>query len=733
MNFPDLSQISWQPWLPASWIGALAALLIIAAIIAYGRESSAGRWRAALLGGLRLGLIGWLTVLMLGPSAATDEPLVGKPTLLILLDRSASMLTPDMGRQSRWDYLMQNWLTPQQLRALESGFDVSLYTFDQQPQSHARFLPQDPHAPFGDQSLYHRSIGQLLRQLPGAAMLILGDGHDTQQDDPADLIAAAAAAGSTLHTVAVGTNYVAPGFSLVALPVQEWLLPNEAGQVLVQLRQVGLDRGRLAIGLRGPGPAIKTDLDFNGQPARTLTLDLPRFTRPGTYEFQITAQVSAEGLKTPGQTQSVFVEVRDRPIRVLMLEGEPYWDTRHIARALRGDPQVELVQVTRIGPKKTQTLTTRIAPNPSPQPAQEFRDDDVILLGRGVEHLLTPQAAESLARHIASGKGHLVFTRGRPYNPDTPAGQAIAQRLGPLEPLTWGPLPPAFAQPASLSLTPIGQSHPLLTPLVTRLTWAALPSLSLLHQGRSVKPATVLLANLPVADKTQAPAIAAMNYGSGKVIALLAEGWWQWAMASPNNAVATETFWRHTVRWLALGEADSGKGWQLRLGRSVLPADETQLIELSHAGQPDSKPQAPKLTLIAADGTRQTPVLEPQEDSGRRWITRPRVQQPGAWTARLEAPTGPAIERRFSVYDPQTERMHSEARPQFLRRLAEQTGGLFFPGDQPADLARRFLQLDQARTITPPPQRIPLGGWMLAATLLWLTVEWIGRRKAGLR
>src|SRR5690606_25356870 len=69
-------------------------------------------------------------------------------------------------------------------------------------------------------------------------------------------------------------------------------------------------------------------------------------------------QVVATPVPLPGETESelqdvylgnnsrwVFLQVSTDRIKVAMFEGEPYWDTKFLARVLREDPQVELTSI----------------------------------------------------------------------------------------------------------------------------------------------------------------------------------------------------------------------------------------------------------------------------------------------------------------------------------------------------------------------------------------------------
>ena len=50
--------------------------------------------------------------------------------------------------------------------------------------------------------------------------------------------------------------------------------------------------------------------------------------------------------------RTLFARVVDEKPRVLLLEAEPYWETKFLQRVLRADPNLELTSVFQLSPKK---------------------------------------------------------------------------------------------------------------------------------------------------------------------------------------------------------------------------------------------------------------------------------------------------------------------------------------------------------------------------------------------
>ncbi len=66
------------------------------------------------------------------------------------------------------------------------------------------------------------------------------------------------------------------------------------------------------------------------------------------HRYEIHAETPSEEVTTVNNTAAVLVRVIDEPVRVLLLEGQPYWDTKFLIRTLAADPSVELTSVVRM-------------------------------------------------------------------------------------------------------------------------------------------------------------------------------------------------------------------------------------------------------------------------------------------------------------------------------------------------------------------------------------------------
>lgn len=740
------TELVWRPAAAPMHILALAVVLGLLAVAVYARTFRSQPARSSALLVMRLAVITAFGALLMGPSTippSTTES--GRGNLTILLDTSGSMLTEDCAGRPRIRYAIDRWLTPEQLAVLSQKIDVRLVGFDASSRAlPAGSLHQPSELSTGARSTnYGAALRDALHDARGDhTLLVIGDGHDTEQRSLSATIALARKRGAPIYTVAVGSTSSPRDLALVAVPRQEYLLPGEAGQIVVSVHQVEADAATTMVRLRGDGVAEDRPIRFAGRAEATIELPVGR-DEPGVYEYTVSVDPVEGEIVTDNNSHTVFVEVTARRIRVLVLEGEPYWDTKFLAQALRSDPRIELTYISQVtqAPGKRAGIVTRGEREAVTVPSgrEQFAAYDVVVLGRGIEHLLTPDAAGALAEHVATGAGHVVFARGRPYDADTPAGRDLQQRLAALEPVAWGRgLEPGADQP-TLRLTPEGLINPAFafTGLPGAGTGdqitAALPSLTTLPVVANLKPATRALA---VLSSSGAPAIVTMNYGSGRVFAVLGEGLWQWSLLPPRLSRyngAFDSFWSNAIRGLAMGgEFQPGQDISMKLGRTSVRLGDPQVIDVTlKLAAPEAF--VPSLRLIGPDGQSHTASLGQVPGLETRYATSFTPQQTGAWSAVLDAPPlSPARQtRRFSVYDLNVERLRTAARPQVLRELAEQTGGEFFTADQEVDLADRLRRQRVAQIIPLRAEYAWDRAWVMAVLLGWMGIEWIARRQGG--
>src|SRR5262249_45839062 len=153
--------------------------------------------------------------------------------------------------------------------------------------------------------------------------------------------------------------------------------------------------------------------------------------KPGLYRYEVRADPLPGEVSQANNLATSLVRVVDKPVRVLLLEGKPYWDAKFLMRTLLLDPSIELDSVVRVGAKRfmRRTLSRSAKEAAAADPVQEewkvlpdfaeflAREDclpsyQMVVLGRDADVFLTEPVLAQLRTWIGREGGSLVCYRG---------------------------------------------------------------------------------------------------------------------------------------------------------------------------------------------------------------------------------------------------------------------------------------------------------------------------------
>lgn len=737
----------WQPVASPLHIALGAFVLCSLAVFAYLRVMSAHRTASTLLLLMRLCVIGAVATLLMGPSR--EEPQAEsseKSQLVVLLDTSESMRTEDCGSDARIDFVTRQVLDPEQLRQLQEDFQVEYLGFDERIHPLALGqLQQDPAklATGRATHLVESVAGVLVQMNPkaGDAVILISDGRDT---DDASMQPAAALASSKdvpIYAVSVGGTESSVDAALLAVPLQDYLLPNEPGGILVKLYQAGLNDESATVRVKQGDTTEQYPVRFSD--AGVMEVQVPvRQQEPGQYQYEVSIDPVGEEAEVANNRQVLFCEVMQRRIRVLLLEGQPFWDSKFPAQSLRRDERIELTQITQLGRGNRETIVSRVEDHGPQLPStpQEWAEYDVVMLGRGLENVLDKSAAEELVHFVGNG-GHLILMRGLPYDRESPGGEQIGDVLQVVEPVVWGS---GQLQELSIELTPSGRVSQWLTPVKMGTDVGSalerLPGFDVMSTVARAKPGTVVLARAHAAGgpaEGGMPALVTMNYGRGTVAGVLGEGHWRWSLLTPENEDLRgfyDTLWSNLVRWLSMGgDFQPGQQVALTLSRVASRLGDELSVDVAYKHEPAIGAD-PVLELEGPDGTSAEIALHPLPGSSPRFQATLEPDQVGVHHVTLTAPgmTPAEIRKSFSVYDVNLERLQTAANAMPLRILAEHSGGAFYQAEYVDDLQDQLRRHRQSLLSPPRLEYIWDQGVIMTLLLVWMGLEWIFRRLTGL-
>ena len=739
----------WQPIAAPLHIAAGAAVLTALTLFAYLRVFRARPVSSSILLVMRLAVIGAISALLMGPSREQPQPeSTRKPKLSILVDTSESMRTEDCDGASRLAHAASTVLGPEQLRELKEGFRVETRGFDERvhPLPERRLYTDPTDLATGRATYLAESVTQTLSQMRGRdegdVLLIVSDGRDTEDASVQPAAALAESKRIPIYAVAVGGDQSTTDAALLAVPMQESLLPGEPGAIMVKVYQSGLDGTSTTVTVTSGDEVTRLPVEIGNGSVVELQIPIKQ-DEPGQYQYEVSLDTVGDETELTNNRQTVFCEVMERRLRVLVLEGQPFWDTKFLAQSLRKDERVELTQISQLGTERRETIVSRVERGTPevPRTPEEWSEYDVVILGKNLENVLDREGAERLVSFVVDGGGHVVFARGPAYSRDSAAGMELAEVLQRLEPVVWGN---QQMQQLSLELTPSGRTSNWMSPTKMGLdaqdAFTRLPGFEVMQTVEREKPGTLVLARAfaeggPAGSGV--PALTSMNYGRGTVIGILGEGLWKWSLLPPESQDLRgfyDTFWSNLVRWLALGgDFPPGQQVALQLSRTTARLGDEVTVDIAYKHE-SAEGAVPRLQLTGPDGEIVDVAVHELPGAFPRYRATITPAEVGVHQVELSAPgMNPSqLSRNFNVYNVNLERLRTAVNPMPLRILAEHSGGAFLTPEEGLDLDEMLSR--HLAALTMPPKLIYLWdrGLILTLLLVWMGVEWITRRMVGL-
>lgn len=723
----------------------LAALTVLVVVALRDLRDEPSRRRRWVLGGLRVatGVALWLVAVQ---PEWTGERIRREPgRLAVLVDGSRSMAVK-AGRTSRADRartLLERWVGESE------GRRTSFYVFgaeahSAQAEALLEELPTDADATRIVPSVREVTSGDSRGDL--GAVVVVSDGADT--DGPPS--PQGVPEGVRVHAVAVGDDVALRDDAIVRVEADPIGFLRQPAEVRVVVRSSGGDADAIPVTLREGGEVIRETearLDDDGVGA----VEIP-FTpeKLGRAVYRVSIPVEPDDAVPENNERAFLVRVTRDRLRVLLVAGQPTWDVRFLRAFLKRDPAIDLISffILRTGADMTMASPDELALIPFPTD-ELFREHlgsfDVVLFQNfdfgpyGMSPYL-PRIRDYVRRggSFAMIGGDLSFASGG--YPNTPVAEILPVEMPPAPAEEGRALVPGMFRPEPV---PDLMRHPLLELVpdsaANAAAWkslAPLPGANRLSGLRSDARALLVHPDERRGGEPM-PVLAVGEAGEGRVLALGTDGSWRWGMATAGetgDASAYDRFWDRTVRWLARDPAL--EPCQITTDRERYGPD-AKVRARAWVRDDRYEPRVDRGVRFevldeAGEVLGQAPARTGGD--GRAGAEVPGPAQPGGYrlAVRLEDEVEPSCDVGFVVEAGGLELADPRARPDWLRALAEETGGTF--QSDPAEVAD-LDALDATRVrslglVTVSPFATP---WAFLIVVALLAAEWIVRRRWGHR
>jgi hypothetical protein len=729
-----VSQIVFDPIVPAPVVALIGLVLLALTIRVYWRVGAGlgGARKVALLL-FRVAGLGLLLLLLLQPSERqTLPPPTRDRVTLVGLDSSLSMNQHDAGNLRRID-AAKNLLEDAGALTRDgqpADGDLRLFEFSDD----ARPLQKSVYnlVPTGKTTRFDKSINTML-STPDAseavnALVLLTDGHDFEMVNPVKTGLAAHARQTPIYAVALGRQGKVRDVAVRITGYQPYCYVKQKAHVSATLRLVGCELEDLTVQLLRAGQVLQTK-HVNAQQAQELPVEF-EVAEPetGQYEYEVRVLPLPDEVDTANNSAITYLNVIDQQIRVLLLEGDPYWDTTFLQRSLMRNDKFDVDALIQFGSKRVRAIRKTPAAGElhAPRTLDEFAAYDVVILGRAVDSLLASDggATNLLDQYVNERGGTVIFSRGPAFN----QGGG-----GELEPVIWGD---SARDHVRLDATAEGRG---LAPFrALRDGEGGIEALPELVAGRSPKETKPLAATFAAATSRDggAPEAAMVHrrYGRGQVVSMGVDGLWRWELNAKADSAnsAFDRFWDQMILWLLAGrDFIPSKQFSFRPSSANVLLGESVYFRLV-LRQPDPKVKSVPVTVYYGEAPAGRVNLAPLATSAGRLSAEFLPEHTGRYRAVVDLPDGTTQESRFIVYTENLEETEVATDALFLRRLCESSGGRLL---EPAELPKLLKELNTQKADQTP--KIVLRPIWNSASIFYLAgllfgLDWYLRRRWGL-
>lgn len=741
-----------------------------------------------------------LLIFYLQPQWRCEREVVRNSQALLLVDTSSSMAINDAATGGsaetavRLDRVKAALAAGDLLANLCRVHDTSVQRFDVELSEIANLpkgtKPANPASepgwtatlqPIGLETRLGDALVEAIRQRNGeplSGIVVFSDGGQNAGVLPQAAIAMAQKAGLPIHTVGLGSAERPVNVSVYRLDAISRAFPGDPFTVsgLIQSRgaEAGLAGRSVTVellqreGARDGSGAVPG----TGTPIGSKTVVLGADGESVPVKFEVTP--AETGLRTlclrvrpPADDRNpdddfleTEVEVVDRKDRILLMAGGPTREYHFLRTQVYRDPSMSLDVFLQTAQPGMSQEADRILDG-FPATREEMFAYDCVVAFDPDWRALSPSQVDLLEAWVADHGGGLIVVAGPVYTGEPVGGwgqDPNFQKIRDLYPVefsrhvaVWDVETQTADEPWPLDFTREGLEAEFLwlgdTATASQLAWSEFKGVFSYQPLRGAKPAATVFAHFSdprAAQGGDGPIyLAAQFYGSGRVFYIGSGEFWRLRALDPGYF---ERLYTRLIRHVSQGRLlqQSSRG-VLLVGQERYSLGSTVDLRAQVTDARFAPLDAPSVDLEAylPDGSVRLVQLQPDPTRVGSYRGTLTVLEEG--TYRLELPIPQSDERlvrRIRVHVPDLERQTPERNDALLRRLAEETGGIYYidlakavDGADPLSIANQLA--DQTRTVVlaAAPDRFWTGGrllWLMIGLCCLLCLEWLIRRLARL-
>jgi len=738
-----------SPW-PALLILVGVALVTVPALVTYGAaRGDSERTDRVMMAAIRLGLVAVLVFILFQPTLILTSVVPQRNFVGILIDDSQSMRITDDDGVARNDFVQSTFSAEgsELLTALAEKFTLRFFRFSRDA---SRLNNMDDLSYSGTATDLGNAMVRAQEELAGvpiSGMVVISDGADNSGEALAESLLPLQAGGVPVYTVGLGEEELSPDVQLSRVEMPRTVLVGTSLVVDVIVSHRGYSGRTVQLLVEDTGVLLASeDVTFerDGEPVVARVRIEAEDAGPRLLRFRVAAQ---EGERvTENNVRDVLVDVVNEAEKILYFEGEPRWEVKFLRRAVSEDENLQVVVLQRTAESKFLRLDVDDAEELAagfPKTREELFRYRALILGSVEASFFTHDQLDMIADFVSQRGGGLLVLGGRNAFAE---GGYQGTRLAEALPVFMDDDLSIGAEPyyTELFITPTrtGLTHPA-TQLgqddseAVRELWESLPPVTTLNPITRLKPgATGLLTGGPEDDRDRQVVLAYHRYGRGKVIALPIQDSWTWQMHVdiPLEDQTHETFWRQLLRWLSDGVPDQVEAQSER--EVVEPGQPVNLtVEVGDSAYAEVNNGNVVAVVHDPSGNSTTVPLDWDVEQDGHYEGGFPTAGPGLYEVSVHATrAGDSIATAVTyvnVAPSDAEYFDASMRGTTLRRVADQTGGLFYTPETVETLPEDIGLTGAGVTLTEERDLwdMPI---LLILVLGLMAAEWGYRRKRGL-
>ena len=734
------------PVVPVMVVAAAAAVVLLIVIVAYARVRTLRPADRAIFATLRATAVLLVIGCLLRPGLVIASAVPQRNVLAVIMDDSRSMRIRDVNDGTRTAAVQRTFADTAPLpKQLAEKFAIRRFRFaaDASPIAGAAALTSKGTRSDLAQAL--NDVREDLNGMPLAGVVIVSDGADNGSGALDDALLALRARRVPVFTVGVGTERFERDVAIERVQAPRRTLAGASSVVEADVRIRGAGRDPVPITVEADGRVVATEAARVGEKGdlTTVRFRIPPLD-PGVHRIAVRAKALPTEIVTENNEWQTSIEVRAGPDRILYLEGEPRPEFAFLRRAVANDSAVQVVGLMRSAERKFLRLGVRDSLDllgGFPASREELFGYRAIILGSIEASFFTTDQLRMLADFVSVRGGGLMVLGGRAsLSEGGYAGTPLADVL-PLTISAGSINVDGAATPVMVRPTRAGEVHAALqlrsTLSSSRARWDSLPALTMVNRLGALRAgATMLLAGTAEGGRSDVPILSWQRYGRGMSAVFGVQDSWLWKMdtAIPVDDVTHQTLWRQLVRWM-VDEAPAP--FEIAASPSrVAPGEPVSLrARVSTPFFTDVNDATVTVTVTSPTGTTQNVPLEWTLREDGTYAARFTPNDTGRYVLDAVATRGrDSVQTATSsllVDERGADVAQAELRASLLRRIAEETGGRYYPLADAGKLAEDAVFTEAGVTVREAKDLWDMPAVFLLVALL-LGAEWGYRRWRGL-